>query len=202
MATTAYITSLLSKSESQDATTRSDDGDTGSFLEPCDDRDCPLHATDKPTHAAQNLLASLVNPATGSQISDIVEAARWRRKSGSLENIRQEVLGRRDQTSRHRALSDLPLPIGIMEEVHGVDVSWLHKPNKGKICFARLGGQCKILTMRQIRYIEILHTRDRHRTSRGMWQTRQRRPKLRPPRARGHPHHPIHRTLTTRHFPT
>jgi len=132
MAAPAYITSLLSKSESQDATTRSDDGDTGSFLEPCNDQDCPLHATDKPTDAAQDLLAELVNPATESQISDIVDAIRWRRKSGSLENIRQEVLQSRNKTSRHRASSDLPLPIGIMEEVHGVDVSWLHKPNKGK----------------------------------------------------------------------
>lgn len=165
MATKAcYITSLLSKSESQDATTRSDDGDTGSFLEPCDDRNCPLHATEQPTDAAQDLLAELINPATGSQISDIVEAARWRRKSGSLENIRQEVLGRTDRTSRHRASSDLPLPIGIMEEVHGVDVSWLHKPNKGKICFARSGQIRGTLNMRQIHSIGNLHTQDHPRT--------------------------------------
>lgn len=54
-------------------------------------------------------------------------AARWRRNETNPHNRRKPQIER----LHVRANSELVLQVKVMEEVHGVDVSWLHHPNKG-----------------------------------------------------------------------
>lgn len=68
-------------------------------------------------------------------------AARGRRRDGSVSKGNTST--HNDSTKHkqhnqipirnrpHRAASDLVLNVAVMEEVHGVDVSWLHHPSKG-----------------------------------------------------------------------
>lgn len=74
------------------------------------------------------------NPTTAPLLFSTASAARWRRKGGSLNNInvnQHQNLQPTKSNPRHRAASVQARPIEGMEEVHGVDVSWLHRPNKG-----------------------------------------------------------------------
>lgn len=61
-----------------------------------------------------SLTPLLLNTASAAR------SRRWEGNSGSTQ--------RHNRT--HRAASDLVLKVAVMEEVHGVDVSWLHHPNK------------------------------------------------------------------------
>lgn len=71
-----------------------------------------------------------VSPTTAPLLLSTATAARWRRREGSKD------LGNKDK-NRNRAKSELVhikvVEIAHMEEEHGVDVSWLHRPNKGNI---------------------------------------------------------------------
>ncbi|KAK5170445.1 Microtubules assembly and stabilization protein [Saxophila tyrrhenica] len=58
---------------------------------------------------------------------DTASAARWRRQEAKPSNSRNSTLAK----LHSRANSELVLQVKVMEEVHGVDVSWLHHPNKG-----------------------------------------------------------------------
>ena len=68
-------------------------------------------------------------------LANTASAARWRRRGDSLagnsgaSNVNKQHYRERD--SRKRDSKDLVLKVAVMEEVHGVDVSWLHRPNKG-----------------------------------------------------------------------
>lgn len=81
------------------------------------------------------------NPATAPLLFSTASAARWRRKGGSLSNIdvnQHQHSKPAKSNPRHRAASVHVRPIEGMEEVHGVDVSWLHRPNKGPHVAERL----------------------------------------------------------------
>ncbi|KAK3722392.1 Microtubules assembly and stabilization protein [Vermiconidia calcicola] len=54
-------------------------------------------------------------------------SARWRRRENNIRNTNSS-----NPSIRARAASDLVLKVAVMEEVHGVDVSWLHHPNSNR----------------------------------------------------------------------
>jgi hypothetical protein len=63
-------------------------------------------------------------PELSPLIIQTASAARWRRRENNLSNSNFDKF-------RGRANSELVLQVAVMEEVHGVDVSWLHHSNKG-----------------------------------------------------------------------
>jgi len=77
----------------------------------------PAAQTGAPVHVESDQ-AILLNTAS---------AARWRRREKYPIDSRKSELGE----LRGRSNSELVLQVKVMEEVHGVDVSWLHHPNKG-----------------------------------------------------------------------
>ena len=86
------------------------------FMKPCaqDGSTCMLH--DHTPATDQAAAVSAHNPQL-SALYHSGNAARWRRKQEDYFNHQRPVLsGVRQERS--------------MEEVHGVDVSWLHKPGK------------------------------------------------------------------------
>ena len=67
-------------------------------------------------------------------IFSTASAAQWRRRGISLGSSSRQKQHLRDNSGNRRYVSpqDLVLRVAVMEEVHGVDVSWLHKPTKEK----------------------------------------------------------------------
>ena len=106
------------------------------FLHPCGpDGGCLLditHLATAPSPTLHERSQSIDDPATAHLLLDTASAAKWRRGEGSPGNS--------DQPRRIKpALSDnLVLKVAVMEEVHGVDVSWLHRPHKGIACSANI----------------------------------------------------------------
>jgi hypothetical protein len=83
--------------------------------------------------SSQGLTPLLLNTAS---------AARGRRRDGGVSSNNNNNNGDknflnivnpnpRPRNRPHRAASELVLNVAVMEEVHGVDVSWLHHTNKG-----------------------------------------------------------------------
>jgi hypothetical protein len=71
--------------------------------------------------------ASLEAQSDQALLLNTASAAQWRRRDNHPINSRNATL----QKLRGRSNSELVLQVKVMEEVHGVDVSWLHHPNKG-----------------------------------------------------------------------
>ena len=66
-----------------------------------------------------------LSPSSAPLLLNSASAARWRRK----ESQHKVPLAREIK----RSASDVELKADRMEELHGVDVSWLHRPNKGNM---------------------------------------------------------------------
>ena len=106
------------------------------LLHPCCVEGCLLDTTftRQPTTPPRQ---SVIHPATSNGADEqsltplllqTASAARWRRRENNLSNSNSDIA-----KLRERANSELILRVAVMEEVHGVDVSWLHHPNKGAI---------------------------------------------------------------------
>lgn len=105
------------------------DNSARGFLQPCCfNGDCILDTSSTPPNKSAS---ATLDPATAPLLLNKASAARWRRKGGGLNNIDVDVNQGPGKTSHQRTASGLFVPVAGMEQVHGVDVSWLHKPNKG-----------------------------------------------------------------------
>ena len=102
---------------------RHNSSDNGSgLLNPCFSTDgCLLDTTfaATPPHQRRGVISDTsLTPLLLTTASE----ARWRRRK-NLSNSNIE--------GQKRVSRDLVLKVSVMEEVHGVDVSWLHRPKQG-----------------------------------------------------------------------
>lgn len=102
------------------------------LLHPCCVGDCILaiHPTSAQPTAARDSQGQRANIGGADQVALLhtASAARWRRRQNNLSNSNSD-----NEKLRERANAELVLKVAVMEEVHGVDVSWLHHTNKGML---------------------------------------------------------------------
>ena len=123
----AGVEVLVNGNRRAEDTTRSDKAT--SLLQPCCSSggcllDSNFVATTPPPSGPQPALhdrRGISQQSLSPLLLNTASAARSRRWEGNNQ---------RNKNRPHRAASDLVLKVAVMEEVHGVDVSWLHHPNK------------------------------------------------------------------------